>query len=80
MTAEIGGIENQNDGIGTGNTGAQALEDIVGDLLVFRPRGQTVETGQIDQISLPSVGKLQATCALLDGDAGEVGHFLAKAR
>src|SRR5438445_804649 len=79
MAAKIGGIENQQDGVGAGNTRAEALEHVVRDLLVLRARGQAIESGEVDELSMLSVFELDAAGALLDGYAGEVGDFLVQA-
>ena len=80
VAAQVGRIQNQDTASGRDVPGRQALEHIGRDLLVFGPRGQAVEAGQIDQVRLPTVRQLHAAGALLDSDAGEVGDFLTQSR
>ena len=78
MAAQVGGIEHQQHGFGLGAVVAQAVQHVVGDLLVLRARRQAVDAGQIDDLQGAAVGKLHQARVLLDGDAGEIGHFLTQ--
>ena len=82
VAAEVGAIENQQQGVGLGDAGHGAGQDIAGDLFVFRARVQAVDAGQIDQDHFAVVDAAMHfgfADALFDGDAGEVGYFLAQA-
>ena len=52
MAAEVGGVEDQQDGVGFRQAGRFAFEDVVGDLLVFGARIQAVDAWEIDEVQI----------------------------
>ncbi len=82
MAAQIGAIQDQQQGVGLGNAGHVTRQDIARDLLVFRARIQAVDAGQIHQdnvVVVRSAIHFGFAYAMFDGDAREVGDFLAQA-
>ena len=75
---QVGGIEQQQDGVGFGRIRALPLEHIVRHLLVFRSRREAVDAGQVDNGDLAAIGELRHAGVLLHGDAGEIGYLLAQ--
>ena len=79
VTAEVGAIQYQQHGVGPGNSGISPLSTSWVTLLIFGPRLQAVDAGQIHQRDFAAAVQFGAADALLDRDAGEVGDLLAKA-
>ena len=79
VAPQVGGIQHQQHGFRFGRAGARAVQNVVGDLLVFGARGETVDAGEIDDADGAAIGQFRDSGVLLHGDAGEVGHLLAQA-
>ena len=55
------------------------MQDVDGDASVFRIGIEAVDAGEIDEGEVGAADAVEAADALLDGDAGVVGDFLAEA-
>src|SRR3954451_10658702 len=80
MAAEIGGVENQDDGIRLGKIWTHPFENIVSHLLVFRAGMKTVDARKIYKKDFLLTFQLGAAHALLDCDDRKVSHLLMEAR
>ena len=79
IAAEIGDVEDENDGVGFGEIGTSAGEDVVRDLFVFGARNKAIDAGQIDQEDFLMALEFGLAHAVFDGDAREIGDLLAQA-
>ncbi len=73
------GVEDEEDGIRPWRARHFALEHVDGDAGVFRVWGEGVDAGQVNEGEVVAVDAGHGAHALLDGDAGVVGHLLAEA-
>ena len=80
MPAEIGRVQNEEHRIGPGDSVNPSREDIVSHLLVFRPRGKTIDAGQVNQVHYARTIDARTANMLLDCYARKVCDFLAQAR
>ena len=72
-------VQNQQNRVGLGRAGHAAAQHVHGDARVFRVRSERVDAGQIDEREVFAADAGHQSLALLDGDAGVVGDFLAQA-
>jgi hypothetical protein len=83
VAGEVGGVDDDDDGVGGGGVGALAAEDLAGDDLVGGSADEGVGAGEVDDVGpgLGAVGgdELGAADLFLDGDAGVVGDLLTEA-
>jgi hypothetical protein len=82
LTMELGGIEHQEDGLGTRLAFNLAAQGAYRNALVFRGEVTLVslEAPDSGQVQQPGAGPLDLPLMLLHGDAGVVPHLLAQAR
>ncbi len=69
VSFEIGGIDDQQDGVGAFDALDSAEQQVAGDFLVRRAGGQAIRAGKIEQ---DHVGLGQPALALLDRHAGVI--------
>ncbi len=79
LAREMQRVENEQDRVGLGRARHAAAQDIHGDARILRVRSERVDAGQVDQREVFAAYAGHNAHALLDGDAGIVGDFLAQA-
>ena len=80
LTRQMKRVQNQQNSVGLGRAGHAAAQHVDGDARVFRVRSERVDAGQVDEREIFAAHAGHQSHALLDGDAGVVGDFLAQAR
>jgi len=79
MPAQIGRVQDQQDGIRARRVGAPAGENVPGHLLIFRAGSEAIDAWQVDDMDLAAVRQIHLAGMLFDGNAGKIAHLLAKA-
>ena len=79
LAGQVQGIEDQQHRIRLGRAGHSAAQHVDGDPGVLRVGIERVDAGQVDERQIGAAHPGHQPHALLDGDAGEVGHLLAQA-
>jgi hypothetical protein len=78
LSREVKGIEDQDDGVGLGRAGHFAAQHIDGYTGVVRIWSEGVDAWQVDEGEVFASDAGHEAHALLDGDPGVVGDFLAQ--
>ncbi len=79
LAGQMKRVQNQKNSVGLGRAGHASAQHIHGDARVFRVRSERIDARQIDQREVFAAHAGHEAHALLDGDAGVVGDFLAQA-
>ena len=80
MTAKIGGVEHQHDGVRQVDSSHLAAQNRDRDALVLGFRVQAVDARQVDQCDTLAVLQRDVSGEVFDRDAGEVSYLAVKAR
>ncbi len=78
MRVQVGRVQDEDDGVGCGRARHLAGKHIDRYLLIFGFRGETIDTGQVDERNFFPVGVADVAGVMLDGDAGKVANLLAQ--
>ncbi len=78
VTGEIGGIQHQQHRVRTRQAGHLAQQHVMGDAFVFGARIEAIDAGKVDGVDLAVTANADLSQVMLDGDAGEIRHFLAE--
>ena len=79
VQAQIGGVDHQHDHVRWRGVGTTAEQHVTGDGLVRRHGVEAVGTRQVNHLIAALTGRDELALLALDGHAGVVGHFLARA-
>jgi len=78
LAGQVQRIEHQKNGVGLGRVGHSAAQHVDGDPRILGVGRERIDAGQIDESQVVAAHAGHQTHALLDGDAGIVGHLLTK--
>jgi hypothetical protein len=79
LAGQVQGIEDQQHRVRLGRADHLAAQHVDGDAGVLAVGVERVDAGQVDERQVWAAHPGHQAHALLDGDAGEVGHLLAQA-
>ena len=78
VAVQVGGIQNQDDGVGARRAGHVSGQHINRDLLVFGLGRKTVNAREIDKRNLLPFRVAHVAGVMFDGDAGKIADLLAQ--
>ena len=78
VAVQIGGIQNQDDGVRTRCAGHLSGQHIDRDFLVFGLGRETVNARQVDERDLVPLGIAHVAGVMFDGNAGKIADLLAQ--
>ena len=79
MVVEVGGVQDDQQGVGQPLAFLLTQQHIAGDGFVGAGRVETIGAGKIDQLQRPPIGKCQPSSVPLDRDSGIIADLLAGA-